>query len=86
MKCYSVMTMGWDYKHKEKIEDFKQQGCHSPYEVEGLVGSCGSLYPYITTKKGAVNFVKNLKSQFPYVCFDLMVGNNWGELELVQSF
>lgn len=86
MKYYSVMPSHWDYAYEKEVEELNEQGYYTPCEVKGLVRQCGSLYPYITTKKSAIEFVQNLKTQFPYVCFDLMVGKTWGEMELVQSF
>ena len=86
MQHYSVMPSDWDYTHNDKIKELSQQGCYAPCQVTEVVEHCGSLFPFIITKKGAIEFARQLKSQFPYVCFDLMVGKTWGEMELVQSF
>lgn len=86
MKHYSVMPSDWDYTQQDKIKELNSQGCHTPCQIEEVVKQCGSLFPFITTKQGAIEFIKNLKAQFPFVRFDLMVGKTWGEMELVKSF
>lgn len=86
MQYYSVLPNDWDYTKQDKIKELKNQGCYTPYDIKEVAHSCGSLFPYITTKTNAIKFTKRLKKEFPYVRFDLMVGKTWGEMELVQTF
>lgn len=86
MKHYSIMPSDWDYAYEAEVKEFAKRGLYLPCQVGEVVGSCGSLYPYVTTKKAAIAFAKRLKGRFPYVRFDLMVGEAWGETRLVQSF
>ena len=51
-----------------------------------VVEKCGSLFPFITTKSGAIKYAKAIKRQFPNVRFELTKGEHWGELELIQEF
>ena len=86
MKHYSVMPQDWDYAHEQEIKELSAKGCYTPCQVEEVVEHCGSLFPFVTTKSGAIEYVRNLKKQFPFIVFDLMVGKTWGEMKLVQSF
>lgn len=86
MKQYSVMPQDWDYTHEEEINQYNEKGCYTPYEIQEVVDSCGSLYPLVKSKSSAIEYVKNLKKKFPFIIFDLMVGETWGNLEVVESF
>ena len=54
--------------------------------VEEIVDRCGSLFPFITNEKRAVRYAKELKSDFPFVVFELMEGSQFGDMKLVGSF
>ena len=86
MKHYSVIPQDWDYAHGQEIKELGAKGCYTPCQVEEVVGHCGSLFPFVTTKSGAIAYVKNLKKQFPFIVFGLMEDKTWGEMELIQSF
>lgn len=47
---------------------------------------CGSLWPFITTKKNAISHAKSVKKQFPNVKFVLTRGDTWGSQELIAEF
>ena len=71
---------------EQEIKDLIAKGCYAPFQVEEAVESCGSLFPFITTKSGAIEYARNLKKKFPFIVFDLMEGKTFGELAPVQSF
>lgn len=86
MDYYSIMLVGWDYSQPNKVKQFKDNGFLTPCDVKEVVYKCGSLYPFITTKKKAVAYANGLKKEFPFVSFSLMKGETFGEMELIQSF
>lgn len=88
MQHYSVIPNDWDYSHitNDQLKDFNSNGCYFPSQVQEVVDKCGSLFPFITTKTNAIAYVKDLKKKFPYVSFNLLVGETWGNSKLVQSF
>lgn len=51
-----------------------------------VVAKCGSLFPFITTKTGAIRYAKSVKKEFPNVHFVLTKGETWGNQEIVQEF
>lgn len=86
MKHYSIIPNDWDYTHSKEIKELNDKGMWIPCMVPEVDKHCGSLFPFIITKSNAIKYVKNLKAKFPFVIFDLMEGETWGELKLVQSF
>lgn len=86
MKKYSIMPNDWDYSCEQEVKTLQSKGVYLPCMLGELAAHCGSLYPYITTKRDAIAYVKDLKAKYPFVVFDLMVGESWGTLELVKSF
>ena len=86
MKYYSVMPQDWDYTKEEKVGELIRNGKFTPCMVVEIANKCGSLFPYVTSKSNAIKYTKSLKREFPYVVFNLMEGERWGELKLVESF
>ena len=86
MKHYAVMPQDWDYTHNKEIKEFNARGYYAPCEIKEIAERCGSLFPIITTKSSAIEYARGLKKRFPFVTFDLMEGENWGEMKLVKSF
>ena len=86
MKHYSVIPQDWDYAHERKIKELGAKGFYTPFQVEEAVERCGSLFPFVTTKSGAIEYARKLKKEFPFILFGLMEGKTVGEMELIQSF
>ena len=82
---FSILPIDWDMKHSSKISDLQKEGKWTPCDVPEVVESCGSLFPYITTKTGAIRRLKGVKKEFPYVTFGLYNGKTFGELQIVQE-
>ena len=51
-----------------------------------VISKCGSLYPYVTTKKDAIEYAQCVKKLFPNVVFQLTEGDSWGNQTLVKEF
>lgn len=56
------------------------------FDNQEIIGKCGSLFPYITTKKNAIAYAKSVKKQFPNITFALTEGETWGNQKLVEEF
>ena len=56
------------------------------FDNQELIDSCGSLFPFITTKTEAVKYAKSVKRRFPDVTFGLFEGETFGSQVLVQEF
>lgn len=54
------------------------------WENQECVDACGSLYPFITSEKGAIKYAKSVKKRFPNVEFELTEGDKWGNVKLVM--
>lgn len=86
MKNYTIMATDWDYAYPEEIKNYQKKGLCLPSMVKEVLDHCGSLFPYITSKTNAINHLKAIKKQFPFVRFGLYEGQTWGSLELVKEF
>lgn len=51
-----------------------------------VISKCGNLFPYITTKKDAIEYANGVKKLFPDVTFQLTEGDTWGNQTLVKEF
>lgn len=56
------------------------------FDNQELKDACGSLFPFITTKTGAIKYAKSVKKRFPDVTFGLFEGETFGSQKLVQEF
>lgn len=57
-------------------------GCNW-FDRQDVIDSCGSLFPFIHTKTGAIKYAKSVKKKFPDVEFTLTKGDQWGNQELI---
>lgn len=53
---------------------------------EKVLRKCGSLFPFFTDIKSAIEYAKSVKKEFPDTVFELTQGETWGEQELVKLF
>ena len=88
MTYYNLLPLEFDYDNisEKKWTEMREMKIITVYDIEGVVGSCGSLFPYIQREKNAISYAKGVKKRFPEVKFGLFVGETFGELELVQEF
>ena len=86
MKTYVIIPVEWDYEKDTngKIATLREQGCFVPSDIIEISERCGALVG--CSKTSAIAMVKKLKKDYPYIKFNLLVSETWGNLELVKEF
>ena len=84
MLSFTILPMEWDMRYSDKVQEFYKEGKFTPCDIEEVVDKCGNLFP-IHTKAMALNYLKALKKEFPFVVFNLFSGSRQCDLELIQE-
>lgn len=85
MKNYSIIPTDWDYNHSDKIREIQTKwGYFTPSAIPEIQSCCGGLKT--SDKAKALTYAESMKEVYPYICFALMEGETWGEMEVIQNF
>lgn len=85
-KTYVIMPTEWDYDKDtlKMIPYLRNHGCIVPCDITNVSERCGALVG--VALRQATTITKELKKDYPYVKFELLVGETWGELKLIKTF
>ena len=55
------------------------------FENNEIISQCGNLF-FITSKKAAIAYAKDMKTKYPTITFLLSEGTTWGEQKTIGEY
>ena len=86
-KTYVIMPTEWDTSTEQNINHIKNlrdTGCFVPCDIIDVSERCGALIG--VNSRTAINIAKSLKEDYPFITFELLEGETWGDLRPLQTF